>query len=78
METINTFLTVIAWFGAIIGAFNIFLYGYADHQLNHTSQGTIRKAIAEMDGKTITLKSVGGYVILLVVSGAWIITGILS
>jgi hypothetical protein len=73
METLILFLTILAYFGAAVSTFMIFMYIRADHQLNHTAGGEIRQMMANIEGNKITIKPVGKYVIILTISGAWLI-----
>lgn len=73
MEMFIMFLNVLAYVGTAISAFMIFMYIYADHQLNHTPGGEIRQTLANINNEKITVKPVGKYVVILAISGAWII-----
>jgi hypothetical protein len=73
MESLITFINVLAIAGFAVSVFMIFMYIYADHSLNHTPGGEIRQTLANMKGTQLVVKPVGKYVIILVISGAWLI-----
>lgn len=74
MESIITFVNALAIAGSAVSVFMIAMYIYADHSLNHTKQGEVRKLMSQLEGKELYIKPVGKYVILLVISGSWIIS----
>lgn len=77
METFITFLTILSIAGVAISAFIILLYLRAEHSLNNTKAGELRKLLANLDNKTLYVEPVGTYVIILVVSATWLIASFL-
>lgn len=73
MESIIQFVNILAAAGVAVSAFMVFMYMYADYALNHTKQGEVRQLLAKMEGKEISIKPVGKYVFILIVSSSWLI-----
>lgn len=78
METLVLFLTIIAYVGFAISVFMIWMHIYNDYQLNHTASGKLRQTLAAVEGKQLVVRPVRKYVVMLVISGAWLITTYMS
>ena len=74
METFIPFLNALSYTGVAIGVFMIAMYLYAEYSLNHTEQGKARQLLAQLENKTIYIRPVGKYVVILAISGSWLIS----
>ena len=71
---IETFITVLAWFGLVIGALKTAAGIYVWNELNYTSHGRLRQSLAGVQGKKLVANKPTPWIIMFFVSLAWLIT----
>jgi len=73
-ENIETFLTVLAWFGLFIGGLMTLVLVFNAYELNNTTHGKLRQALARCQGRVIVPRSPTPYILMFIVSLAWLVS----
>lgn len=68
------FFTVLAWFGLFIAGGMTFAIWSRWYSLNHTSLGKLEQTLAKCQGHKIVPRNPVPYIIIFIVSAAWLLS----
>jgi hypothetical protein len=70
---IESFITILAWFGLVIGAGVTVILIFNYYELNNTAHGKLRQNLAHCQGREIIPRSPAKWIVMFIVSLAWLI-----
>ncbi len=73
MENFEVFITILAWFGLVVGFLISARIMFNTYELNNTARGRLRQMLANSTDTRIVPRSPALYIIMFIVSLAWLV-----